>query len=49
MSIHLLKPLLLLLLKIFKEGDPSATAALQGALHLTTNIYNVKSNAKSKK
>ena len=33
----------------FKEGDPSATAALQGALNLTMNVYNVKSNAKSKK
>ena len=28
--------LLLLLLKIFKEGCPSATAAFQGALHLNT-------------
>ena len=26
--------LLLLLLQIFKEGSPSAVAALQGALHL---------------
>ena len=35
--IYILKLLLLLLLlKIFKEGCPSATAAFQGALHLNT-------------
>ena len=36
------------LFKIFKEGNPSATAVLQGALHLTINICNVKSNTKIK-
>ena len=35
-------------LEKFHEGDPSATAALQGDLHLTTNISSVKCNAKSK-
>ena len=36
-------------LKVFKEGNPSAKAALQGSLHLTTNIHAIKFSTKVKK
>ena len=37
------------LIKMLKEGNPSATATLRGALYVTTNINNVKPSTKLKK